>query len=160
MKMRQLQNYMSIDGEIPDGTYIVEGELKLVRFFFREDSLFQEIYRTYHCGETITIKDKGRYYIIFYEKIDLTKNIKLIENYLHRNSKGRNLQFLSCHYYVLKKFILKEHTERFYLDWIFKFRKEPNRIEVFKGEQHILNLNTEYSEYKKSPKDYKIVIYK
>ncbi len=160
MKMRQIQNYMNSDGEVPKGTYIVEGELKLVRFFFKEDSLFQEVYRTYHNGETITIKDKGRHYIIFYEKLDLSKNIRLIESYLHRNSKGKSLQFLSCHYYALKKFILKEHTERFYLDWIFKFRKEPNRIEVFKGEQHILNLNTEYSEYKKSPKDYKIVIYK
>ena len=160
MKMRQIQNYMSIDGKIPAGTYIVEGELKIVRFFFKETELLQEMVRTYHCGETITIKDDGRYYIIFYEKLDTFTNVKFIENYLHRTSKGRSLQFLSCHYYALKKFILKEHTERFYLDWIFKFKKEPNRIEVFKGEERILNLNKEYLEYKESPKDYKIVIYK
>ena len=160
MTLRQLQNYVYTDGEIPDGTYIVEGELKLVRFFFRGDSLFQEIYRTYHCGETITIKDKGRHYIIFYEKLDLAKNIKFIENYLHRNSKGRNLQFLSCHYYVLKEHILKTYTERFYLDYIFKVRQEPNRIEVFKGDKRISNLNAEYLKYKESPKDYKIVTYK
>lgn len=160
MKMRQLQNYMSIDGEIPTGTYIVEGELKVVRFFFRESNYSQQMFRTYHKGETVTIKDDGRYYIIFYEKPDTFKNIKLIESYLHRNSRGKGLQFLSCHYHVLKEFILKEHTERFYLDWIFKFKKEPDRIEVFKGEERILNLNKEYLEYKESPKDYKIVIYK
>ena len=132
MKMRQIQNYMSIDGEIPTGTYIVEGELKVVRFFFREDNYSQQMFRTYHTGETVTIKDDGRYYIIFYEKLDTFKNIKLIESYLHRNSRGKGLQFLSCHYYVLKEFILKENTERFYLNYIFKVKREPNRIEVFK----------------------------
>ena len=160
MKMRQLQNYMSIDGKIPVGTYIVEGELKIVRFFFKESELLQEMLRTYHCSETITIKDDGRYYIIFYEKLDTFKNIKLIESYLHRNSRGKGLQFLSCHYHVLKEFILKENTERFYLNYIFKVKREPDRIEVFKGEQHVLNLNEEYLDYKESPKDYRLVIYK
>lgn len=160
MKMRQIQNYVYTDGEIPSGTYIVEGELKLVRFFIRENNCSQEMFRTYHCGETVTIKDNGRYFIIFYEKLDTFKNIKLIESYLHRNSRGKGLQFLSCHYHVLKKFILKENTEHFYLDYIFKVKREPNRIEVFKGEQHVLNLNKEYLEYKESPQDYKIVTYK
>ena len=61
MKMRQIQNYISIDGEIPDGTYIVEGELTVVRFFFRESNYSQQMFRTYHKGETVTIKDDGRY---------------------------------------------------------------------------------------------------
>lgn len=160
MKMRQIQNYISIDGVIPTGTYIVEGELKMVRFYFSESNYSQQIFRTYHDGETVTIKDDGRYYIIFYEKLDTFKNIKLIESYLHRNSRGKGLQFLSCHYHVLKEFILKENTERFYLNYIFKVKREPDRIEVFKGEQHVLNLNEEYLDYKESPKDYKIVIYK
>lgn len=160
MKMRQLQNYISVDGVIPIGTYIVEGKLKFVRFYFNEEKYSQQIFRTYHEGETITVKEGGKYYIIFYEKLDVFQNSKLIENYLHRNSKGRGLQFLSCHYYVLKKHILKTYTERFYLDYIFKVRQEPNQIEVFKGEQHVLNLNKEYLEYKESPQDYKIVTYK
>ena len=160
MKMRQIQNYMSIDGEIPTGTYIVEGELKMVRFYFSESNYSQQIFRTYHDGETVTIKEGGIYYVIFYEKLDVFKNAKLIENYLHRNSKGRGLQFLSCHYYVLKTTILKTYTERFYLDYIFKVKQEPNRIEVFKGEEHVINLNKEYLDYKESPKDYRLVIYK
>jgi|GEM_PF-3025641 len=159
MKLRQLQNYLLEDGEIPKGTYIVEGELKIVRFYFREGFLSQHLYKTYHNGETVNIKEEGRFYCVFYEKVSTFKNRKFIESYLHRTNNNKKLQFLSMHYRALKFFILKEYTEQFYLEWIFKMKEEPERLEVWKGDKHILNLSKEASNFLNNPKDYHLVSY-
>lgn len=159
MKMKQIQNNIMLDGEIPMGTYIVEGELKVARFFYKGGVMNSQLFKTYHNGETLNLNQSGRYYCVFYEKLNCTYNIKNIEGFLHRISPSQKLSFLSAHYKALKDFILKEHLEEFYLKWIFKMKEEPERLEVWKGDNHVLNLSQETSNYSSNPKDFRLVSY-
>lgn len=163
-KLKQLQSNMLEDGTVPQGTYMVEGILKIVEYFWRDDTVMPcvgiKLLPTYKEGDTVTLKRSKKtinFRIVFYEHIIPKKNIQCLNDYIHKLSKVERCNFLSTHAQLVSN-VLKEEVTKFYLDTIFEMKIIPDQFEILhKGKRIIRISGSEKEHYRRHPNEYDLI---
>ena len=163
-KTKQLVFSKTLANKIPEGTYLVEDLLGLVKGVQKNGGLhsyIDPILSKYTKGNTINIKyNKGIVYytVAYYGKWSTEINKELLAIHCHRMSKNRASQFWTDNAKELIKVLGKDFDNQL-LNFIFTFYRIPKQFEIYFKDEKVDNPFDYKEQWKKSPKSFKVISY-